>query len=618
MLVQRDNSRQSHDERVEELVLENAKLQERLDATQKKLTEAESNTSFMLRHNKRLESELRKMKKHMQKTKRAKKVREEETRSEGSVSTSDGSEQSGEDLAVALPSIRTPVEPRTSGDADIILVEPVSSRSPFSGRYAPRIPEIAVVSSILPLIKSSWILSSVIVPDVLVVISREKVRLQQASTSRQNILRPTPVAPSGDAQLEQNNANFVHRATIWRYNRFASVHRSFFSSDETLPEHAPEERSYADNVPESPSAGTDRVTDLAVGHVIPYRPTLDEAIYRATWKLQFTMDEANVTADLQGRILKCLYDNSQLPTRLADGNMEYSRVNLGTAALEPFIRECVDLFVNGIHVDYAYPTELVDASTSLSRSFTLRCMLVMFSSDHPAQCKFAGFSTCGLTGCRRCECLSRWKSMPGVGLGGIIEYHDNRKCYHYPPRARSIQDLEEAVMEIARCETAAQRKEVTRRLGVVAKTRAWRLVRGVGLDLSRDLTFDSMHVLALCMFKKYIELLRKGAASSPQSKTTLSRAMVEVTTAKPSSITWRWPKDIFNRLGYFKAEECSKFIIYCVPHILHELGYHTGSVLYQLGLLLIQIARMFYLLHRSSDGWTADSISSSWRCRAWT
>ncbi|KAL3702084.1 hypothetical protein R1sor_020106 [Riccia sorocarpa] len=138
MLVQRDNSRQSHDERVQELVLENAKLQERLDATRKQLTEAESDTRFMLRHNKRLESELRKMKKHMQKTKRAKKVREEETRSEGSVSTSDGSEQSGEDLAVALPSIRTPVEPRTSGDADIILAEPVFSRSPFSGRYAPR------------------------------------------------------------------------------------------------------------------------------------------------------------------------------------------------------------------------------------------------------------------------------------------------------------------------------------------------------------------------------------------------------------------------------------------------------------------------------------------------
>ncbi|KAL3699513.1 hypothetical protein R1sor_017535 [Riccia sorocarpa] len=529
-----------------------------------------------------------------------------------------------------------------------------------------------------------------------------------------------------------------------------------------LLEHAPEERSYADNVPESPSAGTDRVTDFALGHVRPYRPTLDEAIYKATWKLQFTMDEANVIADLHGRILKCLYDNSQLPTRLADGNMEYSSVNLGTllwhagaewiggdigmrgmsslesimntyrdagmastvrwrlcigdedsrhdaipfgqssqdeyiqsrgvrcicsdvpsfglkrdcescserctdnecclmrkhmipfdylaivgiirnlcscrtlchsmlsmwrarerwisadrdpapsfpimewwdetkakeiawffdshcefelpvicqscyevyqahpikceelsdefnfsqdsqtyefacsscgdwicadrkttkedlrniaimgywdgfqssttvlrstwvvgikflnagsnskippmpvlfisnstdestsqldildAALEPFIRECVDLFVNGIHVDYAYPTELVDTSTSLSRSCSLHCMLVMFLGDHPAQCKFAWFSTGGLTRCRRCECLSRWKSRPGVGLEGIVEYHDNRKCYRYPPRARSIQQLQKAAMEIARCESAVQRKEVTRRSGVVA------------------------------------------------------------------------------------------------------------------------------------------------------
>ncbi|KAL3686455.1 hypothetical protein R1sor_009029 [Riccia sorocarpa] len=84
------------------------------------------------------------------------------------------------------------------------------------------------------------------------------------------------------------------------------------------------------------------------------------------------------------------------------------------------------------------------------------------------------FSTGGLTGCMRCECLSRWKSKPRVGLGGIVEYHDNRKCYRYPPRARSIQHLEEAAMQIARCESASQRKEVTRRSGVVAKTRAWR------------------------------------------------------------------------------------------------------------------------------------------------
>ncbi|KAL3686047.1 hypothetical protein R1sor_004069 [Riccia sorocarpa] len=170
--------------------------------------------------------------------------------------------------------------------------------------------------------------------------------------------------------------------------------------------------------------------------------------------------------------------------------------------------------------------------------------------------------------------------------------------------------------------TFGQRKEITRRSGVVSKTRAWRLVDGLGLDLSRDLTFDVMHVLALCLFKKYIELLRKDTMDSPQRKSALSRAMADVTTAKPSSITGHWPRDIFTRIGYFKAEECSKFMLYCVPHILHKVGYHPDDALHQLGALLVQIARMFYLLHRSDQGWTTGMLEScrsmlaSWRIRS--
>ncbi|KAL3697336.1 hypothetical protein R1sor_011412 [Riccia sorocarpa] len=299
-----------------------------------------------------------------------------------------------------------------------------------------------------------------------------------------------------------------------------------------------------------------------------------------------------------------------------------NKLDILDAALEPFIRDCIDLFVNGVEVDYAYPTELVHGVSTLSSRFTLRCMLVMFSGDHPAQCKFAGFSTGGFAGCRRCECLSRWRSRPRVGLGGIVEYHGNRKCHRHPPRARCIQELHDSALQIARCETSAQRKEITRRSGVVSKTRAWRLVDGLGLDLSRDLTFDVMHVLALCLFKKYIELLRKDTMDSPQRKSALSKAMADVTTAKPSSITGRWPRDIFTRIGYFKAEECSKFMLYCVPHILHEVGYHPDDALHQLGALLVQVARMFYLLHRSDQGWTTSMLEScksmlaSWRIRS--
>ncbi|KAL3690245.1 hypothetical protein R1sor_016554 [Riccia sorocarpa] len=160
------------------------------------------------------------------------------------------------------------------------------------------------------------------------------------------------------------------------------------------------------------------------------------------------------------------------------------------------------------------------------------------------------------------------------------------------------------------------------RSGVVSKTRAWRFVDGLGLDLSRDLMFDVMHVLALCLFKKYIELLRKDTMDSPHRKSALSRATADVTTAKPSSITGRWPRDIFTRIGYFKVEECSKFLLYCVPHILHEVGYHPDDVLHQLGALLVQIARMFYLLHRLHQGWTTGMLEScrsmlaSWRIRS--
>ncbi|KAL3693358.1 hypothetical protein R1sor_007009 [Riccia sorocarpa] len=109
---------------------------------------------------------------------------------------------------------------------------------------------------------------------------------------------------------------------------------------------------------------------------------------------------------------------------------------------------------------------------------------------------------------------------------------------------------------------------------------------------------------------------------NPQRKSALSRAMADVTTAKPSSLTGRWPRDIFTRIGSFKAEECSKFMLYCVPHILHEVGYHPDDALHQLGALLVQIARMFYLLHRSHQGWTTGMLESymsmlaSWRIRS--
>ncbi|KAL3682741.1 hypothetical protein R1sor_000763 [Riccia sorocarpa] len=138
-LLEQPRWRQSSDDRIRELIDENKSLQDRLLAAQKQLDEAASDFRFVMRHNKCLERELRKLKRHL-KTKRARKDRVEETLSDSSDSPSDSDDRADETLAVALPEVRTPMEPRRSGEADIILADPISSRRD-DGRHAPRLIE---------------------------------------------------------------------------------------------------------------------------------------------------------------------------------------------------------------------------------------------------------------------------------------------------------------------------------------------------------------------------------------------------------------------------------------------------------------------------------------------
>ncbi|CAM6118115.1 unnamed protein product [Calypogeia fissa] len=125
-----------------------------------------------------------------------------------------------------------------------------------------------------------------------------------------------------------------------------------------------------------------------------------------------------------------------------------------------------------------------------------------------------------------------------------------------------------------------------------------------------------MHILALCLFKKYCELLVSSVDRSDQK--TFEDALSEVTARRPKGFDGRWPKKPFDRLGYFKAEEFTRFIIFCVPHILREIGIRLDSSLGILGLLLVDISRLFYIKSRD-EGWSVEnmtkarSLLASWR-----
>ncbi len=313
-----------------------------------------------------------------------------------------------------------------------------------------------------------------------------------------------------------------------------------------------------------------------------------------------------------------------------DDSAEKKAFNSLDAFLEPLIRELEELFVDGIEVQYNYPVDLIDGTGVLcGTKFHLRAILAIFTGDHPAQCKFGGWNTTGHSACRNCKMSTRWMKQKsggretnqpqGTGFMGRAVYDNNRRQMRYPPHARQIEDVKDGARRWAKASSKQEKKLISRECGISNVTRAWRLHDLYGFSLIQDLVYDTMHILALCLFKKYCEVLVSSIPRSGQK--TFEDALSEVTARRPKGFDGRWPKKPFDRLGYFKAEEFTRFIIYCVPHILREVGIGLDSHLGILGVLLVDIARLFYIKSRD-EGWSAEnmtkgrSLLASWRVRS--
>ncbi|KAL3698426.1 hypothetical protein R1sor_012502 [Riccia sorocarpa] len=582
-----------------------------------------------------------------------------------------------------------------------------------------------------------------------VALSRERLRRRSARIVEQAPIAPLPSDIIGHTIVRPASENRTKvdgrvvsgcRTTIWKYTKMATVMSSLTGLQQNPYSDAEEEICEAgDQSGAQVEANLPNVTLPSQVHVSStlnqYFPTLDEAVYRETWKLQALLDASNVPATTQDTILKSLFGDSPEPRTDQLGREDYrgwglgqllrhagsdwtggelglrvlrsvssihdvyksagmpkvvrwrlcigeeglgdprtialmgywdgfqsassvmrstwivglkiinagsssnipsmpvlfipntkseslGKVDLLGAAIDPFIQETLRMFVDGTEVDYAYPSHLIDNTERLEKKFTLRCILVMFSGDHPAQCKFTGFCNSGWKGCRRCHLAGKWRLTPGHGVGGIVEYVENRKQYRFPHERKEMHQMREAADNIVACDTGVQRKKVSRKTGVIEKTKAYRLHKCMMFDLVRDTTYDILHLLALCLFKKFIQYLKAVTEEDEEQKKAIIRAMEEVSKKKSSSLKGRWPKDFFTRLGYFKAEECSRFIMYCLPQILYEAKYDSETTIGQLGSLLMEIARMFYIAPRTVGGWTEEMIEqgrmllASWRIRS--
>ncbi len=87
-----------------------------------------------------------------------------------------------------------------------------------------------------------------------------------------------------------------------------------------------------------------------------------------------------------------------------------------------------------------------------------------------------------------------------------------------------------------------------------------------GFDIFRDFTYDVMHILTLCVFKKYVHMLVKYVAGNGKIKD-LDGSLQIVKKLSRVTLGARWPRST-KSLGFYKAEEYQIFVMWCLPHVL--------------------------------------------------
>ncbi len=132
-----------------------------------------------------------------------------------------------------------------------------------------------------------------------------------------------------------------------------------------------------------------------------------------------------------------------------------------------------------------------------------------------------------------------------------------------------------------------------------------------GFDISCYLTYDVMHILALCDFKKYVYMLVKYVEGNGKIKD-LDGALQTVKKLSPTTLGARWPRSI-ESLGFYKAEEYQIFVMWCLPHVLDHLNLGLNSFLGGIGAMFIEVGRLFYTHSRSKQN--AWELLAAWHVR---
>jgi hypothetical protein len=264
--------------------------------------------------------------------------------------------------------------------------------------------------------------------------------------------------------------------------------------------------------------------------------------------------------------------------------------------LEPLIRELEDGFVDGIQVDYKFPTANILPGRAI-----IRHLLLCWKGDHNGQCETGKFIKCGKKACRRCQLEAVW-----VQASNHYYYPGFRKQGRYPNVKKNILENLETLKDIEEEERSSVKADKAKESGYTGLCIFFRLYPLYEFKYDRDLVFDEMHVVSLNVVKHHIQTLlddKNGDFSDIDWQEVDKRLNNFPWTHEHK--TGRLPKAISQRFQFWKAEELSRFAFpaaeVCLFGMLSSSHDH----------MLVCLSRIVeYVVNHAKNGWTFDTANT--------
>ena len=249
--------------------------------------------------------------------------------------------------------------------------------------------------------------------------------------------------------------------------------------------------------------------------------------------------------------------------------------------LEPLVRDLEDSFMRGTKVKYA--TDVIGGCSTVVET-VVRCLLLLWTGDYPAQCEVGKFINCGIFPCRR-------HYLRGTNIANRSTYYiaNNRHRIRFPVQPRVLVDEVPRMSQIEEEDRPTVRSSLARQSGYTGLSILHRLHKLYGFNIILDTVFDMMHNIPLNVVSKHLncylneETFDKSAFDERLKRMPWTSELKDGRIPKSCSKTGHWRAEEYRKFA-FPASECilggliddEQFKIWVLAARMAEMVYYYG------------------------------------------